>query len=132
MPGRLENAIARIHDERRALVFVNHTRPTGYTIDHLKSNAMIMHVIRGFAAIRDANMRGDKSPARLARYQIAVLHTGPPFAPGVVVAAAGQYKFLCSRRQNNGRRMFYKLDPDSPGSKKYVVGELLSKFVITK
>src|SRR5262249_53776521 len=76
---RLQNAIARLEREGRPLVFVNQARPARFTVDHLKERLVVMNIILSLAAVGDANVRGDETPAEPARNQIAVLHARPTY-----------------------------------------------------
>ena len=51
---RLQHAIARLEREGRPLVFVNHARPTRFTVNHLKESLVVMNIILRLAAVGDA------------------------------------------------------------------------------
>ena len=42
---RLQDAIPGLHDEGRALVFVDHPHPTAAAIDELESDMVVVHVV---------------------------------------------------------------------------------------
>src|SRR5262245_19070789 len=81
---RLQNAITNLEREGRSLVFVNHSRPARFTVNHLEERFVVMNVILRLAAVEDANVRGYETPAEPSRNQIAVLHARPPHIPRVV------------------------------------------------
>ena len=72
---RLKDEIAFIHDERLALVLVDHPHPAAPDIDHLKLDSMIMHPVRYGSALRNENVRSDVTPPEPARDQVPVEHS---------------------------------------------------------
>jgi hypothetical protein len=80
---RLQNTIAGLHYDRLTLVFINNAHPAFVTIDHLKFNVMVMHVVRHRAAVLNAYMRCDVFSAKSVRYQVPVLHARTSCTPGI-------------------------------------------------
>src|SRR5437660_46048 len=60
---RLQDAVAGVHNEWRALIFVDHTHPSGLAEDHLESDAVVMHVVGHLAAFRNPDMRSHEASA---------------------------------------------------------------------
>jgi hypothetical protein len=65
----------------------------------LKANFVKVDIVRRFASIGDANVRGDKTTAEPAWNQVAILHTCPTFIPRIIRAYVTNYEFLRAIRQ---------------------------------
>src|ERR1700690_2204293 len=88
---RLQHAVAFAHDERRSLILIDNAHPAAPAIDHLKTDAVIMHVIVHRTAVGDADLRGDDAPAEAAGNEIAILHARAACDPRIV--RARDYEF---------------------------------------
>src|SRR5262249_51230001 len=115
---RLQQTIACLKREWRPLVFVNHSRPACFTVNHLKERLVVMNIIRRLAAVGDANVRGDKTPAEPAWNQIAVLHARPPHIPCVVcsIQAADHESPVTLRQINRNVRHKKLMNPVTKAS----------------
>ena len=54
--GRLQHTVAGVHYKRLTLIFVNNSHPATLAINHLKFNAVIVHIIGHWPAVRNMNM----------------------------------------------------------------------------
>jgi hypothetical protein len=65
--GWLQNAISGLQDKWRTLVFVNDSYPASVAVNHLKFDIMVVHIVWHPPAVRDADVRRDKSAALAIR-----------------------------------------------------------------
>ena len=86
---RLEHAVAGVHDERLALVLVDHLHPPAHAVDHLEADPVEVHVVGDRSAVGDADVRRDEPSTLATRVEVAVLHPRAPDVPLVVVGRAG-------------------------------------------
>ena len=69
---RLNDAIARLQDERRPLILVHQPDPTVVAEDQLKAHRVVVDHIRHGPGVRDANVRRDNAAAEPAGNQIPI------------------------------------------------------------
>ncbi len=81
----LQYAIAGFQYERRTLIFVHYPYPASVTVNHLKIDSMVMHVVRHRTTVRNADVRRNESATAAIGNQVTVLHAGPPGPPFVII-----------------------------------------------
>ncbi len=85
----LQYAVACLHNERFALIFVDDFHPTAIAVDHLKLHVVMVNVVRHRTAFRYSNMRRNETAIQSAWDQIAVEHArttcNPPICQGDII-----------------------------------------------
>ena len=81
--GRLQDHVARRHDERLALILVDDPDPALADADQLEGDAVIMDPVGDRPALGDRDVRGDVAAAEPARDQVAIMHARAALSRGV-------------------------------------------------
>ena len=100
--GGLGYTIARMQADGVTLIFVKNINPALVAENELKSDRVIVHHIRDWAAIRDADVTGNDRPTKPGWDQIAVMHPGAADDPRCLITQAAYGKFMLCCRLFNG------------------------------
>jgi hypothetical protein len=109
--GRLQDAVPGFHDKRWTLVFVHDFDPAAVAVNHLKTDVMMMDIVRYRSALWNADVRRDQVAAKATGNQVTVLHTGTPRSPLAVrlvrrfLVALKAYANAVARQFGNARRV---------------------------
>ena len=110
---RLDHTGACGQSKRLTLVFINQIDPTAVAKYQLKPNGVVMHHIRDWAAIRNADVAGNDRPTKAVRDKIAVVHARPAYDPRCLIGEAPHHKAVNCFGHFHGWVQRFDFDPRS-------------------
>jgi len=73
----LQDGVPSFQPERRTLILIDHVHPSPVAEDHLKSNVVMMDVVRYRSAVGDGDVRGDEPATQTVGDEVAIHHARP-------------------------------------------------------
>ena len=110
-----------MHNERFALILVDHLDPARIAEDELEPDRMVVDIVGDGAAVRNHDVRRNESPTETAGDQVAVLHARPADT-GLSIGSPGDHELRDEIRdderprfdRDNGSLRSGGVEPDQP------------------